>query len=317
MQPNNGTVVQAAFTPNKTVAAQDPFAGGTGPFSEPMQICRWHDFDAGSSQYRSGGLAQHGMHLPVDIFIPVRKLTVNVLELPPVLTALPSTLDFTMYPAAGTPLPSIQPGASLFFPVAANVPTATRALSYVTPPLPDITVVPDISFQDISSTASQQVQDFLGDGLLYSLSLGEDDVPEEQSNITVIFNVGDTALAATITMTIPVDGHFLARGAAALAVSGYQIAVGGSDVLECFELGGANVTPDSTSVTFTLRDGSPVPQITSGGSLSDELTFSDTGNQLTINVDAAANTTLDGGFRRLLIPDAGGTQRASRTIQIV
>ena len=166
--------------------------------------------------------------------------------------------------------------------------------------------------------ATQQVRDFLGDGLVYSLSLGEDDVPEEQNTIQVIFTVGDTTNAATITMNIAVDGHFLARDTGPLAASGYQITAGRAGVLRCVQLDGTtNVTPDAGTVQFTLRDGSPVPQITTGAPLVDELSFSASGNQLTVNVDAAANTTLDGGFRRLLIADAGGIMKAGRTIRII
>jgi len=318
MQPNNGTIVRAQVDPDNVLIARDPFAGGPGPFSEPVQICRWHEWDSANSEYKSGGLAEHGMHLPVDVFVPVRKLTVNVVEFPPVLTTLPATMNFSIYPAAGSPLPSLQPGAELFFPVAANVITATQALSYVTPPAPDITVQPDRSFLDASSRATQQVRDFLGDGLVYALALGEDDVPEEQAAIQVIFAVGDTSNAGTITMNIAVDGHFLARDTGPLAASGYQIAAGSRGVLACVELDGTtNVTPDPATVQFTLRDGSPVPQITAGGTPVDELSFSATGNQLTINVDVGANTSLDNGFRRLLISNTGGTLKAGRTIRII
>ena len=318
MQPTSGAIVQAQVDPANVLIARDPFSGGPGPFSEPFQICRWHEWDSTNSEYISGGLAEHGVHLPVDIYVPVRKLTVNVVEFPPVLTTLPATMDFSIYPAAGSPVPSLQPGAELFFPVAANVITATQAISYVTPLAPDNTVQPDRSFQDASSRATQQVRDFLGDGLVYALALGEDDVPEEQTTIQVIFTVGDTTNAATITMNIAVDGHFLARDTGPLAASGYQITAGRAGVLRCVQLDGTtNVTPDAGTVQFTLRDGSPVPQITTGAPLVDELSFSASGNQLTVNVDAAANTTLDGGFRRLLIADAGGIMKAGRTIRII
>ncbi|MCP4624964.1 MAG: hypothetical protein GY850_15775 [bacterium] len=318
LQPDSGSIVRAQVDPENVIIARDPFSGGAGPFSEPFQICRWHEWDSTNNEYKSGGLAEHGMHLPVDVFIPIRKLNVNVVEFPPVLSALPATMDFSIYPAAGSPLPSLQPGAELFFPVAANIITATQALSYATPPAPDNTVIPDRSFVDASSRATQEVRDFLGDGLVYALALGEDDVPEEQSTIQVVFTVGGTSNAATITMNVAVEGHFLARDTGTLAGSGYEISAGDSGVLDCVELDGTtNVTPDDGTVQFTLRDGSPVPQITTGGSPVEELTFSAAGNQLSINLDAGANASLDSGFRRLLISNTGGTMKASRTIKII
>ena len=112
-------------------------------------------------------------------------------------------------------------------------------------------------------------------------------------------------------MDIAIEGHFLARDTGTLAGSGYEITAGNSGVLDCVELNvTTSVTPDAGTVQFTLRDGSPVPQITTGGSPVEELTFSAAGNQLTINVDAGANTSLDSGFRRLLISNTGGTMKA-------
>jgi len=324
MQPTTGTRVRASFTPKNTLSAQDPYIDNTvsppvpiaGPFTEPFQICRWHDLNETTGVYRSGGLAQHNMHLPEDIFIPVRKLTVDVAELPPVLNSLPATLDFSMY--TGAALPAIAPGGELFFPVAANILIATHALRYVTPLAPDNTVKPDRVLDDVTSTATQQVQDFLGDGLVYSLTMASTQVPEEQSTIDVIFTVGDPSLAATMTMTMPVDGHFLARDTGALAASGYEIAVGSSEDLSCVELDGAtNVTPDSGNVVFTLRNGSAVPQLVVGGAPVNELTFAAAGNVLTVNVNAGANVSLDDGFRRLVVLDVGGSIRAARTVRLV
>lgn len=90
----------------------------------------------------------------------MRKLTVNVAEFPPVLLSQPASQDFSMYPATPATLPVLHPGTSLFFPVTANVLTATQAMNYISSPTPDVTVRPDRGFSDITPSASQQVQDF-------------------------------------------------------------------------------------------------------------------------------------------------------------
>jgi len=60
-----------------------------------------------------------------------------------------------MYPATPATLPVLHPGTSLFFPVTANVLTATQAMNYISSPTPDVTVRPDRGFSDITPSASQ------------------------------------------------------------------------------------------------------------------------------------------------------------------
>lgn len=316
LRPNNGTIVRAAQEPETVLIAQDPFpSAGGGTFSEPIEISRWHEWDADRNEYRSGGLARHGKHLPADVFVPVRKLTLQVMEFPPVLTTLPASLDFSAYPAAaGFTPPPLNQGGELFFPVAANVIIASQTLQYVTTPSPDITIRPIVSLSDVTSTSAQAVQDFLGDGLLYRLSIATDDPPEEQSSINVLFRVGETGSSTDITMTIPVQGHFLMANG-----GGYSINHGGLLVLTCSDLNGGAVTPNATTVQVTLADGSAVPQVaaSSGGAMVNEFSFSVSGNQLTVNADGNANAALEGGIRRLLVTDSSGNVKARRTVRVV
>jgi large repetitive protein len=65
---------------------------------EPVEISRFYAFNSGTGKFESGGLVQHGIHLPHDVDIPVRNFTVNVVNEIPVRTAADNLASIEVAP---------------------------------------------------------------------------------------------------------------------------------------------------------------------------------------------------------------------------
>jgi|GEM_PF-480814 len=305
--PNNARRYRATVTrpgDSPTLRATDELVlqaqtQNTGT-AEPVEISRFYRFDPASRQFETGALRGRGMHLPTDIDIAVRQFSVDVVNVPPVVAALPAAPDFTIYGGAIAPL---RPGGEVFVLVAANVMVFNRTVAYVAPP-PAGTIDPVIPLTDAAGDASAELTAFLGDGRPFRLALAADDPPEEQASVDFQFTVGEPGNQAPLNVVIPIEGHFLASNP-----GGYQVPRGGDLVLNCADLGGSGITPLDT-VQVTMTDGTPPPLV----GADPELTFSVAGSQLTITANAGAST----GRRRLFITDAADADNhARRTVEIV
>lgn len=268
--------------------------------AEQVEISRFYEFDG--TQFVTGAIRGRGMHLPTNVDVPVRTFNVTVVNTPPVVASLPATADFTIY---GGTVPRLRPGGAVFVLVAANVMTFNDTIQY-NAPAPPGTIDPVIPLTDATADATQALRDFLagGVGRPFRLALEEDDPPEEAASVLFEVTVGEPGNQATLSVEIDIEGHFIASNG-----TGYNVARGGTLVLDCAGVSGGGVTPLDT-VQVTMTNGTPPPL--AGG--NPELSFSVAGTQLTITARADAST----GVRRLLITDsANAANRARRTITIV
>ncbi len=257
--------------------------------SEPVDISRVYRFDPTTNQFDSGGLMEHGLHLPAEVHIPVRRLNVEVVDILPVLAALPNSITTDLY--AATPA-SLSPGGEVFVLVAANVLAFQHQLSYPGS-VPPGASLPNPGLADVTDSAPVGVGAFLSGGRAFRLRLLADDPPEEAAELAFEVEVGIPDNQATLSVTIQVPPHFRLR----LPAGGHQVARGASLTLRCEDSAGDPV--DAGSVVVAPSDG---------------VTTATSGADVTIVVEAGAAP----GFRTVLVEAASDPDRkAKRTIEIV
>ncbi len=294
LRPTDGTVVRRS---DELEVEMRTAAAGS---SEPVEISRFYRFDTGSNRFETGGLMQHGMHLPTDIDVAVRRITINTVDAPIVLNSLAAAIDFSSY---ASPIPNLTPGGEVFVFIAANVLNFNPQIAY--PGTPG-TIHPVLIQQDQTGSAPEATRNFLGAGGdlggVFRLSIAAEDPPEEQAQVTVDVQVGATGNTTNLTqIVIPITGHFLATSGS------YTAAAGGSITLDCANVGGGGVTPDPASVVVQMPDGTTPPEVSPG---TPELTFAAGGaNQLVVSVDAGFSNP---GTRRLLIRESGNASNVAR-----
>ncbi len=300
LRPTNGRVVRRTDELEIEIQSDTPLAPLAAGTAEAVEISRYYRWDAPNGRFETGSLTQHGMHLPTDIDIAVRRITVNVEDTPIVLGALNTPVDFNSY---GTAVPDLTPGGEVFVFIAANVLNFNPQITY---PGTAGTIHPVLIQQDQTADAPAATRNFLGAGGdiggVFRLSIASDDPPEEEAQVTVDVQVGATGnLDDLAQVVIPITGHFLATSGS------YSAGAGGSITLDCANVGGGGVTPDPNNVVVTMPDGTPPPEVSPG---TPELTFAAGGaNQLVVNVDAGFSNP---GTRRLLIRENGNASNVAR-----
>jgi hypothetical protein len=167
---------------------------GTSTGNETLEVSRFYAFTAGA--FSDAVLAQHGMHLPADLHIPVRQLTISVVNT--------ITLRDAAEPTAGV-LTSAVPGQAAFLlvPVATDAPP-TVAVTYpggATPGIRD----PQITTPPVDPSATARA--FLGAaGVIFRVVL--DDPPEETADVVLTTPVRSGAQTASLTTPVQVVPHF-------------------------------------------------------------------------------------------------------------
>jgi hypothetical protein len=117
IQPATGAFLRRDPAPGSMVIVAQ--AQNT-PAAEPVEISRFYPFDTASGSFLSGGLMQHGIHLPGDVHIPVRRFRVTVTNTLPfrravtlapgdvVTTLHPGDVVFVLVPVGlGVPMPAV------------------------------------------------------------------------------------------------------------------------------------------------------------------------------------------------------------------
>jgi hypothetical protein len=267
--------------PNDLLTFEDTFdlVARTGTGDERVEVSRFYRH-LGNGSFETGGIQQHGVHLPTDIHIPVRSFRVTVA----------SAIDLRVGPSlTDGPKPLWRPGESGFFIVPANMltPWAVSAVTYATPAPGATNPNPAVALEPTPSALTE----FLGDGRVVRITFAADDPPEEAADVDFSVSVGTPGASATLTSRVRLESFFrLTRNNPG---TDFQVATGAQIVLRCTD--GVN----AGTVTVTPADG---------------VTVTTAGADVTLSVANGAAP----GARRVVVTDAAvPDRRAKRTVQIL
>lgn len=256
--------------------------------SEPVEVCRIYRYDAASDSFDSGELQRFGLHLPRDVRIPVRLLEIEVVDVLPVVAALPAAVPDTLYDDPPAPLAA---GGEVFVLVASSVRDFDAVAAFTGgPPAPVTAPRPVIA--DATADAGETLRAFLGAGAAFRVSVAAADPPEEPAEVTFSVEVGTDGNTADLAVAIPLAPHFQLVDTG----GGFSVSAGDSLVVRA-ESGGTPL--DVTSPVVTPAAG---------------VTPTVAGAEVTL---AVAPGTAPGVRQLLVTSSADPAQRARRTFQIV
>jgi YD repeat-containing protein len=250
---------------------------------ELVDVARVYRFDTANNHFDAGGLNHHGVHLPTDLLISVRRFAIAVTNTLPIRSAI--DLD-----ASHLVTTNRHPGDEVFVlvPTAILAPLTLGTITYpggtpaATHPNPTITV----------ETVPATLQRFVADGGIFKVSFSPDDPPEETAQLPFSVQVGRGGNSATLTASLTLEPHFR------LINASYQVARGASLTLTGEAIGGGAVNAAATVTLLPNGDG---------------ITPTVSGTTITLAIAATAPL----GSRQVIVTDAANPNRkARRTIQI-
>lgn len=267
-RPETGDVLQAEEEQGLVIIAQAK--NSTDP--EPVEVARVYHYDA-EETYTEDGPNHHGVHLPRDLFIPVRQFNVEVVDTLAVRSQMPSgeelASDLEMNVHA---IGELRPGEEGYILVPAHMipwegegeedeenftkETFSHAVTLI--PAPTNPVLNTEGEDGLEGRAA-----FVGDGGIIRITPRVDAPPEEQTKATISIQVGSTGNNATLEAVINLIPHF--RLVLPGGGDNYQFTLdpGGADtdvVLNCEDAGGNPV--NVSSVTVTQPEGGSTAGIT-------------------------------------------------------
>ena len=271
LQPLSGAVLRADGGLRLT-------AQGTNGV-EPVEIARKYTYNATTGHYDHPALDTHGVHLPADVHVPVRRLEVEVVDTLAVLGAP----DPRTAPATAP----IHPGGSVYVvvPVAVQRPLQPGAVSY-TVPTPAPAPVRDPAPVVAAEKPSAVVAPLLPQGTIYKVTANVSDPPEGPALIELTVIAALTDGTAELSALLALDPWFTLDAAV------FTVARGARLTLTC----SGGVVPGAITVT-------PAAGVTA--------TIAGSAVQL----DVAAGAAL--GTRTVLVTDsAAGTHKARRSFTV-
>ncbi len=290
---NNGTVVQSDGEDD--IVAQ--VTVGNDPV--PAEISRIYRYDNGA--FVDDALSAHGVNAFSDIHIPVRMFDIAVTDSLFLRSNIPTVAElFSDWEI--NKIEELKPGQSGFFLVPVScISVFTTAFNYngIVPPADHIdpVIVPDPDVE-----IEPQMQPYIGDGGIFSVTLLANDPPEEEVDATFSIDVGEIddvpdpsnpPPTTTLTATIKLKPHFR------LTAASYDVAAG-----------------DTITLTLTTEPGDPA--VTAGSvsvTPSADVEF-EIVNDSTVNI--TPNSAAAGAIRRVRVIDGNDENRiAIRTIHIV
>ncbi|MGE4094563.1 MAG: hypothetical protein AB7G75_27410, partial [Candidatus Binatia bacterium] len=267
--------------PNDLMQFEDNFdlIARTGTGEERAEVSRFYRLIE-DRQYETGGIQQHGVHLPTDIHIPVRSFRIVVDD----------QIELRTGPNATAGIQAVwRPGETGFLTVPANLlaPWAVTQVTYTTPapgatdPNPAMSVEP----------TPTELTEFLRDGRITRVTFAADDPPEEAVDIDFGVSVGTPTNSAILSARVRLEAHF--RLTRVDPGTDFQVAPGVQIVLRCSD------SVNAGTVTVAPPDG---------------ITVATAGTDVTLTIAAGAAL----GARRVFVVDAAEpTHQAKRTIQVV
>ncbi len=205
---------------------------------EPVEISRVHRFNATNGSFESSALGQHGLHLPTDVHIPVRRINVEVVNTVPLRNALsadPATIVTSRLPGEE---------AFVLVPAAILVPLRLTSPSGARDPHPLIG----------AETVTDELKPFIGDGGIFKITFPKDDPPAEPTDLIFQIDVGGPAQSVTLEARAQLLPHFRLEPTG--GGTNFQVARGGTLSLTCTDgvnAGSVVVVPSARVTTAVCR----------------------------------------------------------------
>jgi large repetitive protein len=215
--------------------------------TESVELTRVYRTTGGT--YSEEVLSAYSTYLPVDIHIPIRAFTVNVVNTFTLLASPSPDAAAVTAPAPGTSAFILIPANVLSAPAVTNV--AYPALGSALQPLTDPVIVPNLI------ATPDAIKTFIDIGKVFQVDFRTDDPPEEIATLTFTASVGAAASPQTITATAaytPAFQLFAAGGS-------YTVAKGSSITLNTVpptQLEGVIISGDITGITATITGGTSI-----------------------------------------------------------
>ena len=223
LQPGDGPVLRATG-----LKLQAQAMNGV----EPAEIVRVYTYDPVARRFDHPGMNVHGMHLPRDVRVPVRRFEVEVTDVVPVRSAPDPRTPALAGPARA--------GDTVYL-IAPLVPDAGQfRLSTVTYPAgaPPTTVDPAPAIG--THAASADVQPLVAPGVIYRVNFSVNDPPEARAELEFTLPVGGfSRLEFDLTALVELVPHFT------LDAAGFAVARSARLDLTC----SGGVTPGAVTVT--------------------------------------------------------------------
>lgn len=275
LQPDQGPVLRAD-------GALALLAQGTNGV-EPVEVARVYSFDPATRSFDHPALNRHGLHLPADLHVPVRRFEVEVVD-----TVAPRSAPD---PAAAPLAAPAHPGDDVYVIVPAPIAAAgALRLAAVTYPGGAPAAVTDPSPTLSAHAPSAAVLPLVAPGVIFRVHFGVADPPEAAAMLELACVVALSDGEADVTSLVALDPHFT------LDAGSFAVARGNRLDLTC----SGGVTPGAVTVTPAAG----VTASTPGGS--------------TVRLDVAAGAAgAPTHTRTVLVTDAAdGSRRARRTITV-
>lgn len=253
-------------------------AKGPGADVETVEISRL--YAVAGTTYAESILSDHGVHLPVDIHVPIRRLQVKTVDV----------FQFVDAPKSGAPTAaSAKPGTKVYAKIPTNIvnPLRVTNVAYaVGVPKPFSDPKPKVA--PIATPA--ELAAAINVGKVVEVEFAADDPPEDVATFTFTANVGSAGPGTAIKATIDYQPHFQLTNAAS-----FDVKQGGPEVV--LDAGGTDI------LSAEVIEGDPKNiHLTPDGA--------------TVKVKADAGVAL--GARRIrAVSKANPTQKATRTIHII
>lgn len=207
LRPDTGTVLRA--DDDRVIIAQDT------PDTEPAEISRHYPFTPDDSpddgdglaaamggSYNSSRLGTHGVHLPSDIYIPVRSFQIQVVNTIPVRDAIPDPVTLSGNVNANLTT-NLAQGSQGFLLVPTQLDTTSASVFTLTRGGTAVPIPADVGITiDASTPAPPELRNFLGtDGVLLTISIDDDATTD---SYTVSIPVARGSIQTTITASFDV-----------------------------------------------------------------------------------------------------------------
>lgn len=201
-----GTWAVTAANPEAFVTTDNGpvIIAGATPGTDVVELSRMYSQTNGV--YDDAVLSDHGVHLPVNVHVPVRLFTVNVID----------TASMALVTAPAAPITTILPGQTGIVVIAANVAMslALTAINYPAgTPVHAAEPVPQIG---AGSTG-------IAGATAFNVEFPADQPPEDAAPMVFTTMVGTMANAVAVTTSVTLLPHFILTGPTLSAAPGSQL----------------------------------------------------------------------------------------------
>jgi hypothetical protein len=220
-----------------------------------VELSRVYRYDAKADSFDSDVLNQHKMHLPRDLYVPVRRFLIAVVDTLPLRGKLSIADADVLKGPPGKP-PVIRPGSEAYLLVPANVlrlPVLVKPIVYDPPPPAPPAPVPSpppfavVPYTDPTTPVERvpdpppEVKAFVApEGRVLRINFAAEEPPEEKATLVYQLQVGLPGDSGTLRATVELKPHLLVRR---VSGNGYDLAKGTSVDFKAFDPDDAGASP--------------------------------------------------------------------------